>query len=219
LTVGDLTIPGGTITAVVGRSGSGKSLLAVLAGRLADPERGDVLLDGVPLRDLTRDALRSAVGYAFERPVLVGDTIADALTPPAGAAVGEAAEAARADAFVRRLPAGYDTPLAEAPMSGGERQRLGLARAFAQGERLLVLDDATSSLDTVTEREVGRALTDDPRGRTRLVAAHRVATAARADQVVWLDEGRVRAVGPHHVLWRDPAYRAVFQAVFQAARS
>lgn len=219
LTVGDLTIPGGTITAVVGRSGSGKSLLAALAGRLADPERGDVLLDGVPLRDLTRDALRSAVGYAFERPVLVGDTIADALTPPAGAAVGEAAEAARADAFVRRLPAGYDTPLAEAPMSGGERQRLGLARAFAQGERLLVLDDATSSLDTVTEREVGRALTDDPRGRTRLVAAHRVATAARADQVVWLDEGRVRAVGPHHVLWRDPAYRAVFQAVFQAARS
>ncbi|MFI7467146.1 ABC transporter ATP-binding protein [Nonomuraea sp. NPDC049646] len=212
LTVGDLTIPGGTVTAVVGRSGSGKSLLAALAGRLADPARGDVLLDGVPLRELTRDGLRSAIGYAFERPVLVGDTVGEAIGAVPGSQEGrEATLAARADGFVRRLPAGYDTPLAETPMSGGERQRLGLARAFARGDRLLVLDDATSSLDTVTEREVSRALTGDPRGRTRLITAHRLATAARADQVVWLEEGRVRAAGPHEVLWRDPAYRAVFQ--------
>ncbi|MFC4113912.1 ATP-binding cassette domain-containing protein [Nonomuraea zeae] len=206
LDVGDLTVPGGSVTAVVGRSGSGKSLLAALAGRLADPERGTVLLDGVPLRELTRAELRRAIGYAFERPVLVGETVGEAIGD-----TGAAARAACADAFVRRLPLGYGTPLRDAPMSGGERQRIGLARAFAQGERLLVLDDATSSLDTVTERQVGQALTTDDRGRTRLIAAHRLATAARADQVVWLEDGKVRARGPHHTLWQDPGYRAVFQ--------
>jgi ATP-binding cassette subfamily B protein len=207
LAVGDLTLPGGSVTAVVGRSGSGKSLLAALAGRLADPERGTVLLDGVPLRELTRQELRGAIGYAFERPVLLGETVGEAIGPhPA-----EPARAACAATFIARLPDGYGTPLRDAPMSGGERQRIGLARAFAQGERLLVLDDATSSLDTVTERQVGRALTTDRRGRTRLIAAHRPATAARADQVVWLDGGKVRARGPHHLLWQDPAYRAVFQ--------
>jgi ATP-binding cassette subfamily B protein len=213
LAVGDLTLPGGSVTAVVGRSGSGKSLLAALAGRLADPGRGAVLLDGVPLPELSREELRRAIGYAFERPVLVGETVSEAIARQTGEAgpVVEAAEAACADAFVRRLPLGYGTPLREAPMSGGERQRIGLARAFAQGERLLVLDDATSSLDTVTERQVSLALTTDRRARTRLIAAHRPATAARADQVVWLENGVVRARGPHHVLWEDPAYRAVFQ--------
>ncbi|MGW3347422.1 ABC transporter ATP-binding protein [Nonomuraea rubra] len=232
LTVGDLTLPGGSVTAVVGRSGAGKSLLAALAGRLAEPGRGTVLLDGVPLAELAEEELRRAIGYAFERPVLVGETIGDAISPepapvreggrlaeaapldgraPVAHRVAEAAEAACADGFVRRLPLGYATPLGEAPMSGGERQRIGLARAFAQGERLLVLDDATSSLDTVTERQVGQALTTDRLGRTRLIAAHRLATAARADQVVWLDGGTVRACGPHHELWQDPAYRAVFQ--------
>ncbi|MDR8411133.1 ABC transporter ATP-binding protein/permease [Nonomuraea sp. 3-1Str] len=220
LTVGDLVVPGGSVTAVVGRSGSGKSLLAALAARLTDPERGTILMDGVPLPELTRDELRRAIGCAFDRPVLVGDTMGDAIAlglpaasseRPASGAVVAAAVAARADGFVRRLPQGYATPLPEAPLSGGERQRIGLARAFAQAGRVLVLDDATSSLDTVTERQVGRALTGDPAGRTRLVAAHRLATAAGADQVVWLEGGAVRAVGTHAGLWQDPAYRAVFQ--------
>ncbi|NUW37794.1 ABC transporter ATP-binding protein [Nonomuraea sp. SMC257] len=231
LAVGDLVVPGGSVTAVVGRSGSGKSLLTALAARLADPERGTILLDGVPLPELSHDELRRAIGCAFDRPVLVGDTIGDAIAlglpvapsegvagaPPAGlpgappGGVAAAAAAARADGFVERLPQGYATPLPDAPLSGGERQRIGLARAFAQAGRLLVLDDATSSLDTVTERQVGRALTADPAGRTRLIAAHRVATAARAGLVVWLDDGTVRAKGTHADLWRDPAYRAVFQ--------
>jgi ATP-binding cassette subfamily B protein len=145
--------------------------------------------------------------------VLVGDTIGDAIGLGAAdqEAVPEAAAAARADAFVRRLPAGYATRVEDTPLSGGERQRIGLARAFAQGERLLVLDDATSSLDTVTEHQVARALTAEPRGRTRLIVAHRLATAARADRVVWLENGRIRGQGEHHVLWQDADYRAVFQ--------
>ncbi|MEH6379973.1 ATP-binding cassette domain-containing protein, partial [Streptomyces sp. KLMMK] len=113
--------------------------------------------------------------------------------------------------FVRRLPRGYDTPCADAPLSGGEAQRLGLARAFAHAGRLLILDDATSSLDTATERRVTAALhaTAAP---TRVLIAHRVTTAASTDRVLWLHEGGVKAVAPHAELWRDPEYRAVFDA-------
>ncbi|WP_235215522.1 ABC transporter transmembrane domain-containing protein [Phaeacidiphilus oryzae] len=230
----DLDFPAGATTAVVGPSGSGKSLLAALAGRLAEPESGEVLLDGVPLTALRREELRTAVGYAFARPALLGETLADTialgLRGPAAAeavpedvpegvpeAVREAARAASADAFVSRLPRGYRTPCAEAPLSGGEAQRLGLARAFAQARRgrLLILDDATSSLDTATELEVTRALRERLPTPTRLVVAHRAATAARADQVVWLAGreagGGIRAVGPHRALWQDPDYRSLFR--------
>lgn len=210
----DLTVPGGTTLAVVGRSGAGKSLLAALAGRLADPDAGEVLLDGVPLPELAHDELRRAVGYAFERPVLLGATVQDAIglgvsAPPADR-VRRAARTACADAFVRRLPEGYATALADTPRSGGESQRLGLARAFAHGGRLLVLDDALSSLDTITEHRITRALTEGDVAATRLVVAHRAATAARADAVAWLDGGRVRALAPHARLWREPEYRRVF---------
>jgi ATP-binding cassette subfamily B protein len=210
----DLTVPGGATLAVVGRSGSGKSLLAAVAGRLADPDAGEVLLDGVPLRELTHGDLRRAVGYAFDRPVLLGRTVEDALglgvASPSPARIRQAARTARADAFVRRLPGGYATAPAAAPRSGGETQRLGLARAFAHGGRLLVLDDALSSLDTVTEHHITAALTADGTAATRLVVAHRAATAARADLVAWLDAGRVRAVGRHAELWGREEYRRVF---------
>ncbi len=201
----DLVIPGGGSVAVVGRSGSGKSLLAALAGRLADPDEGRILLDGVPLTSLDRGSLRNAVGYAFARPALFGTTLAGAIGGDAKAA----ARAACADPFIRRLPRGYRTPPGEAPLSGGELQRLGLARAFAHPGRVLVLDDATSSLDTVTEVQVGDVLTGD--GRTRLIIAHRAGTAARADRVAWLDGGRIRACAPHHELWAHPDYREVFR--------
>ncbi|MFP8903711.1 ABC transporter ATP-binding protein [Streptomyces atacamensis] len=212
----DLVVPGGATMAVVGRSGSGKSTLAALAGRLADPDEGRVLLDGIPLDGLDPAELRREVGYAFERPALFGDTVGEAVAfgayDPGPGAVEDAARAASADAFVRRLPAGYGTALADAPLSGGEFQRLGLARAFAHAGRLLVLDDATSSLDSVTELQVSRALTDRVRAGTRLLIAHRVSSAARADLVAWLEEGRVRAVGPHEALWELPEYRAAFTA-------
>ncbi|MEU2154978.1 ABC transporter ATP-binding protein [Streptomyces sp. NPDC019396] len=212
----DLVVPGGATLAVVGRSGAGKTVLAELAGRLADPDGGTVLLDGIPLSELERGALRREVGYAFERPALFGATVHEALAfgpyEPGEPAVTAAARAAGADPFVRRLPAGYATPLSDAPLSGGEAQRLGLARAFAHAGRLLVLDDATSSLDSVTERQVVRALLHDVRAGTRVVIAHRASSAARADLVAWLDDGRIRGVGPHAALWRLPEYRAVFAA-------
>ncbi|MET9764871.1 ABC transporter ATP-binding protein [Streptomyces sp. NPDC006372] len=210
----DLVVPGGTTLAVVGRSGAGKSLLAALAGRLSDPDSGEVLLDGVPLRELSHDDLRGAVGYAFARPALLGGTVEQAiglgLPSPSPGLIREAARTALADDFVRRLPEGYDTAVTDAPRSGGESQRLGLARAFAHGGRVLILDDALSSLDTVTERHITDALLGDGPDRTRLLVAHRSATAACADAVAWLDGGRVRAVGRHEELWRVAEYRAVF---------
>ncbi|MDB1087788.1 ABC transporter ATP-binding protein [Streptomyces sp. ACA25] len=211
----DLTVPGGSTVAVVGRSGSGKSVLAALAGRLEDPEEGQVLLDGVPLPDLDRETLRREIGYAFERPALLGSTIGGTIgfgPRPAGPErITAAARAACADGFIRTLPDGYRTRCAEAPLSGGEVQRLGLARAFAHPGRLLVLDDATSSLDTVTELRIGRALLSGTGARTRLLVAHRAGTAARADLVAWLDEGRIRALGRHDDLWERADYRAVWR--------
>ncbi len=206
----DLTLPGGAAIAVVGRSGAGKSVLAALAARLRDPDVGRVLLDGVPLTELDHDELRAAVGCAFERPVLVGGTVADAISLGRGSYdVRAAAQATHAHEFASRLPQGYDTPLADTPMSGGEAQRLGLARAWG-AERLLVLDDATSSLDMVTEMQISRTLTDAGGDTTRLIVTHRASTAARADLVVWLAAGRVRAVGAHDELWDEPEYRENF---------
>ncbi|MFH8980006.1 ABC transporter transmembrane domain-containing protein [Streptomyces varsoviensis] len=211
----DLVVPGGTSMALVGRSGTGKSVLAAVAGRLADADAGTVTLDGAPLAALDHGSLRDAIGYAFERPAPLGRTIGGTIgfgPREAGPRrVREAARAACADGFVRLLPDGYDTRLTEAPLSGGETQRLGLARAFAHDGRLLVLDDATSSLDTVTELRVAEALVNDIGPRTRLIVAHRATTAARADRVAWLEDGRVRAVGRHEELWRLAGYRAVFE--------
>jgi ATP-binding cassette subfamily B protein len=211
----DLVIAEGAFVAVVGRSGSGKSLLAALAGRLVDPDEGEVRLDGVALPELGRRELRREVGYGFERPVLIGDTLADAIASGTEIASREevvaAARAARADDFIRRMPAGYDTRLADAPMSGGEVQRVGLARTFAHARRVVVLDDVAASLDTVTEHHIGAVLTGELAGRTRIIVAHRASTAARADAVVWLQDGAIRAYAPHEVLWRDARYRALFE--------
>lgn len=206
----DLAVPGGAAVAIVGESGAGKSMLAAVAARLHEPDDGWVELDGVPLRLLSRPALRAAVGCAFERPILVGGTIGDAIAPEDDPdRVRAMATATHAHEFVSRLPEGYHTPLADAPMSGGERQRLGLARAWG-AQRLLVLDDATSSLDMVTEMQISRTLTGEAGRRTRLIVTHRAATAARADLVVWLESGKVRGVGSHDELWRAQAYREIF---------
>lgn len=210
----DLSVPSGTSVAIVGGSGTGKTVLTSLIGRLLDPDEGEVLLDGVPVSHLELATLRRTVTYAFERPALLGITVHDMIAyarPEASRAeVVAAAAVAQADRFIRSLPEGYDTPLARAPMSGGELQRLGLARAVVADARVIVLDDATSSLDTATEVKVTQALDRVLTGRTSVVVVHRAATAGRADLVAWLDAGRIRACAPHHVLWSDPSYRAVF---------
>jgi ATP-binding cassette subfamily B protein len=212
----DLLVPGGALVAVVGRSGSGKSLLARLAGRLVDPDEGEVLLDGVALSELSRRELRREIGYGFERPVLMGATLADAIASgidvPTRAAVVAAAGAACADDFIRRMPAGYDTRIADAPMSGGEVQRVGLARTFAHARRVVVLDDVAASLDTITEHHITAVLTGALADRTRIIIAHRASTAARADAVIWLEDATIRAYAAHEQLWRDADYRALFEA-------
>ncbi|MBS2964115.1 ABC transporter ATP-binding protein [Actinocrinis puniceicyclus] len=212
----DLVVRGGTELAVVGAAGSGKSVLAALAGRLLDPDAGTVLLDGVPLPQFSRAALRGAVTYAFERPAPVGESVRDSIALGGHPQrVEAAARAACADGFIRKLPEGYETPLEQAPFSGGEIQRLGLARALAStGEtlRVIVLDDATAALDTVTESRVSAAMGCATAGRTRIVVAHRAAAAARADLVAWMEGGRLRALGPHRELWSEPEYRALLGA-------
>lgn len=211
----NLEIPAGAMAAVVGRSGAGKSILVALAGRLVDPAEGEVLLDGVPLQELDRLELRTAVGYAFERPALIGATLEHAIgfgaRPLTLDGVVSAARDARADDFIRRMPRGYATALADAPMSGGEAQRVGLARAFAHAGRVVILDDVAASLDTVTEHHIAEALTSTHSDRTRIVTAHRASTASRADFVIWLDGGTVRAVAPHRDLWQDVDYRTLFE--------
>jgi ATP-binding cassette subfamily B protein len=208
-----LEIPGGTHLAVVGRSGAGKSALCALSGRLTDPDDGQVLLDGVRLPLVDPVHLRHRIAYAFERPELFGTTIGDAIAagrPATAAQIAAAAAAGRAAHFIECLPRGYDTPVAELALSGGEIQRLGIARALLGDADVLILDDATSSLDTATEVELLDVLRTAWVGRTAILVAHRRATAATADAVIWLDEGRVRRVGTHHDLEADPEYRATF---------
>nr|WP_245788129.1 ABC transporter ATP-binding protein [Amycolatopsis marina] len=209
----DVTVSGGTHLAVVGPSGAGKSTLVAVLGGLRAPDRGEVLLDGVPLRCLPPEDIRAAIGHAFERPALLGATVRDAVAYGSWAgtaSVERACRAAQVHDLVVRLPEGYDTPLADTPLSGGEAQRLGLARALARAPRVLALDEATGSLDTVTEARVEDAITGLLPGRTRFAVTHRATTARRADLVLWLDQGRVRALAPHLELWDDPRYRAVF---------
>lgn len=205
----DLTIPGGCFAAVVGSSGSGKSTVVSLLAGLRRPDAGQVLLDGRDLAVLRPEELRAVIAYAPAEPALLGDTVADAVAYGSWAsvpAVDAACRTARIHDVLVRLPQGYDTPLAETPLSGGERARVGLARALARNPRVLLLDDATASLDTITER----AVTAELGRRTRVVVTHRAAMAARADVVVWLAAGQVLAVGPHARLWQLPGYRAVF---------
>ena len=213
LTEIDLRIDGGTYIAVVGRSGAGKSTLAGVLGGLLPPDAGQVRLAGRPLDPSRPEELRAVFGYAFARPARHGAPVAEAVGYGSWAgesAVRSACRTAQVDEVVVRLPEGYRTRLTETPLSGGEAQRLGLARAIVRNPRILIFDDATASLDTVTEAAIERAVADAMPGRTRVVVTHRVSTAARADLVVWLEDGRIRAVAPHTALWQEPGYRGVF---------
>ncbi len=199
----DLVIPPGTTTALVGETGSGKTTLAYLVARLYDPTEGRVQIDGVDVRDLTLDAVAGAVGLVSQETYLFHATVAENLRFAAPDSSPEqieaAARAARIHDLLVSLPDGYDTVVGSRGyrFSGGERQRLAIARMLLRDPPVLVLDEATSALDNETERAVQAALDELSGGRTTLAIAHRLSTVRAADQILVLDHGRIVERGTH----------------------
>jgi ATP-binding cassette, subfamily B, bacterial len=210
----DLTVAPGEVVALVGASGSGKSTAALLLPRFYDVSAGAVTIDGTNVRDVTLASLRTQVGVVFEEPFLFSDSvranIAYGRPDATDQEVVAAARAAQADGFIRALPDGYDTVVGERglTLSGGQRQRVALARALVADPQVLVLDDATSSIDAETEGEIHEALRSSMEGRTTVLVAHRRSTLRLADRIVVVDGGRVADSGTHEeLLVRAPAYR------------
>jgi ATP-binding cassette, subfamily B, bacterial len=214
----DLEIEPGRTVALIGRSGSGKTTLASLVPRFYDVSAGRVLVDGVDVRDVTRRSLRRAIGVISQDPFLfsasVRDNIAFGVRDVPQELVEAAARAAQAHEFVEKLPNGYDTVIGERgiTLSGGQRQRLAIARALVIDPRILVLDDATASVDATTEARIRAGLAEALRGRTTIVIAHRLSTIALADEIVVLDHGRVVARGSQTELLRSsPVFREIHE--------
>ncbi|MBA3891333.1 MAG: ABC transporter ATP-binding protein [Gemmatimonadaceae bacterium] len=195
------TVPVGGTLAIVGATGSGKSALIDLVPRLHDPQEGEVLLDGVPVRDLPPEELRAEIGYVPQESFLFGESILANLTYGGASdeAAREAAQVAQLDETVRDFPGGYDTMLGERGinLSGGQKQRAALARALARRPRVVLLDDALSAVDTHTEAEILRGLRETLAGRTAVIASHRVSAVRDADWIIVLEEGRVVEQGRH----------------------
>jgi ATP-binding cassette, subfamily B, bacterial len=201
-------IPAGTRTALVGETGSGKTTLAYLVARLYEPQRGFVAIDGVDIRDMTLDSLAKTVGMVSQETYLFHASIRENLRFACPEAtdeeIEEAAQAAQIHDLISGLPEGYDTPVGERGyrFSGGEKQRMAIARTVLRNPPVLILDEATSALDNETERAVQHALDDLARGRTTIAIAHRLSTIRDADQILVLDAGRILERGTHDELVR-----------------
>ncbi|MGX7704170.1 ABCB family ABC transporter ATP-binding protein/permease [Methylobacterium sp. Gmos1] len=200
------TVPAGRTVAIVGPSGAGKSTLSRLLFRFYEPQSGRITVDGQDIASVQQDSLRAAIGMVPQDTVLFNDTIGYNVRYGRWEAseeeVREAARLAQIDRFIAALPEGYDTPVGERglKLSGGEKQRVAIARTILKGPPILVLDEATSALDSFTEREIQDALDRVSQGRTTLVIAHRLSTVVGADEIIVLDQGRIAERGTHGAL-------------------
>jgi subfamily B ATP-binding cassette protein MsbA len=218
----NLRIEAGQVVALVGTSGAGKTTLANLLPRFFDPDSGRILWDGIDLRKATLSSLRGQIGLVLQETILFNDTvrnnIAYGVEETSMDALREAARAACALEFIEELPQGFDSVIGERGqrLSGGQRQRLAIARAILKNPPLLILDEATSSLDAESEALVQRALENLMANRTTVVIAHRLSTIRRADRIVVIDDGTVRETGTHDELLRraDSVYRRLYQLQF-----
>ena len=214
----DLTIEPGQTVALVGSTGSGKTTLTTLIPRFYEPSSGRVLVDDVDVAEVTRRSLRSTIGVVSQDPFLFSASIHENISFGAGHAsaadVEAAARAAQAHEFIMELADGYETVIGERgiTLSGGQRQRIAIARALLIDPRILVLDDATSSVDARTEAEIRRGLQALLKGRTTLIIAHRLSTIALADELVVIEDGRIVARGAHDaVLEESTTYRTIVE--------
>ncbi len=217
----NLTIPRGEVVALVGPSGAGKSTLVNLIPRFFDVTEGRILIDGHDLRDVKLESLRRLIGNVTQETILFNDTVRNNIAygrpDVALEQVQSAAKAALAHDFIERLPEKYDTIIGEKGfrLSGGERQRLAIARALLKNAPILILDEATSSLDLQSESLVQAALANLMQGRTSLVIAHRLSTVRRATRIVVLENGRISDIGSHEQLLQTSAtYQQLYRLQF-----
>jgi ABC-type multidrug transport system fused ATPase/permease subunit len=213
----DLALDAGTTLALIGHTGSGKTTLASLVPRFYDVDTGRVLVDGVDVRDVTLASLRREIGVIPQDPFLFSTTVRENISfgraEMTDAEIERVARLAQAHEFVERLPQGYDTVIGERgiTLSGGQRQRIAIARALAVDPRILILDDATASVDATTEAQIRAGLREVMSGRTTLIVAHRLSTIALADEIVVVDEGRIAARGTHDELFEKSfVYREIY---------
>jgi len=218
----NLTVRAGEVIAFVGMSGGGKTTLVNLVPRFYDVTRGSITIDGIDVRDVTVKSLRAQIGIVTQQTILFSDSIKNNIAygthGTSDDAIIAAAKAANAHTFIKRLPNGYDTMIGEQGMrlSGGERQRISIARAILKDAPILILDEATSSLDTESEMEVQKALENLMKGRTTFVIAHRLSTIKYANRIVVLVAGKVVEEGTHdELLAKSGEYKKLYDMQFR----